>query len=295
MAVSSDGLARAVEPHFAAFKGEVGFYVRHLVTGEETGHNADAPFLTASVFKIPVLVEVFRQAEAGRLSLDDTVTISRNAKLPGSGVLKEMSDGVTMTARDLAMLMIIVSDNTATDLLLDLVGKDAVNATLRALGLERTRVDLTCREILYNLLYPESVPAAEADVSTFRQWKVNPQSKSLTDLTCNDLSTAREISRLLEMIHDGRAANPSSCAVMITILKRQQVNDRIPLFLPRSIEVAHKTGELPGIRNDAGIVHGPSGPYLFACFTRGLPSEAEGCWHIGRLSKAVSDYFESAH
>ena len=293
--MSSDGLARAVEPHVAAFKGEVGFYVRHLVTGEEAGHNADAPFLTASVFKIPVLVEVFRQAEAGRLSLDETVTISRKAKLPGSGVLKEMSDSLTVTARDLAMLMIIVSDNTATDLLLDLVGKDTVNATLRALGLERTRVDLTCREILYNLLDPESVPAAEADVSTFRRWKVNPQSKSLTDLTRNDLSTPREISRLLEMIHDGRAANPTSCAVMITILKRQQVNDRIALFLPRSIEVAHKTGELPGIRNDAGIVYGPSGPYLFACFTRGLPSEADGCWHMAHLSKAVSDYFGSAH
>ena len=293
--MSSDGLARAVEPHFAAFKGEVGLYVRHLVTGEDTGHNADAPFLTASVFKIPVLVEVFRQAEAGGLNLDDTVTISRKAKLPGSGVLKEMSDGLAVTARDLAMLMTVVSDNTATDLLLDLVGKDAVNATLRRLGLERTRVDLTCREILYNLLDPESVRAAEADVSTFRSWKVNLQSKSLTDLTHNDLSTAREMSRLLEMIHDGRAAGPQSCAVMITLLKRQQVNDRIPLFLPRSTEVAHKTGELPGIRNDAGIVYGPSGPYLFACFTRSLPSEAEGCWQIGHLSKAAFDYFGRTH
>jgi beta-lactamase class A len=200
-----------------------------------------------------------------------------------------------VTVRDLATLMIIVSDNTATDLLLDVVGKAAVNATLTQLGFERTRVDLTCREILYHLTDPQSALAAESDISAWRRWRIDPKSKSLTDLKHNNVSTPREMAKLLELVHDGHAASPTACASMMRILQSQQVNDRIPLLLPRSVEVAHKTGELPGIRNDAGIVYSPSGPYLFVCFTRQLPREGEGCWNIGQFSRAVFDYFGGQH
>ena len=110
----------------------MGVYVRAVATGEETALNADRPFQMASVFKIPILAELLSQAHAGTRSLDDRVILTNEMKAPGSGVLKELSAGTPLTVRDLATLMIIVSDNTATDILLGLVTKEAVNARLRA-------------------------------------------------------------------------------------------------------------------------------------------------------------------
>jgi beta-lactamase class A len=284
-------LAEVVAPLLDMFQGDIGIYVRHLKTGEEFAHQAELPFLTASVFKIPVLVEVFRQSEAGSLSLDRPVTVRREDKRPGSGILKELADGHVATVRELAMLMIIVSDNTATDLLLKFVGKEAVNATLGDLGMERTRVDLTCEEILSDLITPLAESNGETEVGAWRGHQINLRCRALTDLKQNDVSTPREMSTLLELIHTGRAASPASCEAMGDILSRQQVNDRIPGLLSATVAVAHKTGELPGIRNDAGIVYSPSGPYLFTAFTRKLPHEVMGCRQVAELSKAVFNYF----
>ncbi|HEX9245628.1 MAG TPA: serine hydrolase [bacterium] len=117
----------------------MGVYVRAATTGEETALNADRPFQMASVFKIPILAELLSQAHAGRRSLDDRVILTNEMKAPGSGVLKELSAGTPLTVRDLATLMIIVSDNTATDILLGLVTKEAVNARLSVCGLNAPR------------------------------------------------------------------------------------------------------------------------------------------------------------
>lgn len=284
-------LAEIVMPLIEKFPGELGLYIRHLESGEEFGHQADSPFLTASVFKIPVLVELFRQAEQGRLSLEQRVVVREADKLPGTGVLKELSDGHQATVRELAMLMIIVSDNTATDLLMALTGKEPINRSMRELGLARTRVDFTCRELLTDLLTPVAEADGEAAVSRWGSLRLNMRCKAMTDLEENDVSTPREISRLLELIHLGQAASPDSCAAMIDILKRQQVNDRVPVMLPLGTEVAHKTGELPGIRNDAAIVYSPTGPYLFTAFTRQMPNEVLGCRQVGEISRVVFNHF----
>lgn len=287
-------LSHVVSPLLPSFPGDLGLYIRHLTTGEEFGHQADAPFLTASVFKIPVLVELYRQVERGALRLDQSVTVRETDKVAGSGVLKELSDGHRVNLYELAMLMIIVSDNTATDLLMERLGKDAINATLRGLGLTETRVDLTCRELLSDLLTPAPPDAPESDVLVWGSLRLNLRCRAMTDLQTNDRSTAREMSRLLELIHRGEAASRASCDAMLEILGRQQVNDRVPVQLPLATPVAHKTGELPGIRNDAAIVYGPSGPYLFTAFTRNLADEVRGCRQVGEISRAVYDYFNQA-
>ena len=120
----------------------MGVYVHHLAGGETVTLEADRPFQMASVFKVPLLAELTSQAAAGVRSLEEPFTLTDAMKAPGSGVLKELSAGTRFSVRDLATLMIIVSDNTATDILLGLIGTDAVNARLRACGLEHTVVTM---------------------------------------------------------------------------------------------------------------------------------------------------------
>ncbi len=245
-------LDRIVAPYVAAIGGDVGLYVRHLGTGEEVSHQGDTSFLTASIFKLPILLEIFRRADARELDLGEEIAVPPSVHQPGSGVLCCFRDEVTLTMQDLAMLMIIVSDNTATHVLLNRLGTETVNRTLRILGFPHTSVALPWRD---------------------------------------SVSTPRELGALLCAINDGRVAEPQACQMIMTILKLQQVRDRIPLLLPDSVAVAHKTGDLIGIRNDAGIVFAPSGAFVLVCLTRGLMNAAQGCLQIGRLSRAVFDYF----
>ncbi len=109
-------------------------------------------FPTASVFKVPVIVELYGQVEAGRLSLDDRLILKDSIKVPGSGILKELSEGLEVTVRDLSRLMMILSDNTATDMLVERVGKENVNARMRRLGLKNTVVVGDCRDLLFDLV-----------------------------------------------------------------------------------------------------------------------------------------------
>lgn len=247
-------LERALDRYLKSFRCDVGLYVQHLETNEAFGYNAHRQFRTASVFKIAVLVEAYRQGEAGRLDLNGRVPVTDRAARPGTGVLQHLNSIAALSIRDLAVLMIGLSDNTATELLLQTVGMERVNTTLRELGLTQTRVICPWRDCV---------------------------------------STPQEIARLLELIYRDQAAGPAACAAMVDILKQQQHNDRISLLLP-VLPVAHKTGELPGIVNDAGIVYSSWGAYLVVCLTNGVADEALARWRIARLSRAVFDYFSLA-
>ena len=130
--------------------------------GEAASLNGDELFPTASVFKVPVIVELYRQVEAGAVSLEEELALREEDKVPGSGILQELSPGLMVTLRDLVSLMMIVSDNTATDLLIEKVGMENVNATLRRLGLKRTTVVADCRDILFDLM-PQRPPRRGED------------------------------------------------------------------------------------------------------------------------------------
>jgi len=146
--------AAAIEARIAAIAGEIdgvlGVYARDLRSGIEVAHNADTVFPTASVMKIPIIYELYRQVEAGKVELGRRLVLGEADMVPGSGVLQDLDLGLNPTIKDLATLMITVSDNAATDLVLAQIGLDALAETLHKLGLTRTTIPMTVRGLLYS-------------------------------------------------------------------------------------------------------------------------------------------------
>lgn len=214
--------------------GSVGFYFRDLVTGESWGLDPDLPLVAASVIKIPVLIEAFARIEEGTLDPNEPVVIRQEDKLPSCGALTYMHTGLCVTVEDLYTLMIIVSDNTAANLLLKKFGMDAVNRRMRALGLTVTTVN--------RLLFDSEAAAKGLE---------------------NKIS-AREIGLLLERMVSGTLVSARASKEMLRILGDQRLNGKMPFYLKGMAKVAHKTGEDDGITHDVGVVYARR-PFV-ACF-----------------------------
>ena len=206
--------------------GHVAFYYRPLDGGCAQMYNEMMPVIAASVIKIPIMVEAFRQFEAGELNPLETYRIKAEDKMPSCGALNRMHDGLEVTLRDLVELMIVLSDNSATNILIDRLGIARVNATLEAEGLKVTRL----RRKLFDKAGMEA---------------------GLSNHVC-----AREIGLLLERMYAGTLVSPQASAEMLEILRNQKLNGKMPFFLkPRGIACAHKTGEDDGITHDVGVVY----------------------------------------
>ena len=215
-------------------EGKVSFYYRPLDGGETVEYQADMPLVAASVIKIPVMIEAFRQIEAGMLDANAEYEVRPEMKKPSCGALTYMHDGLKVTLMDLITLMIILSDNTATNMVIDVVGLENVNKTLRAYGAEKT----TLRRKLF-------------DAEASRRGLVNH-------------ITAREIGMLLEKMYAGEIVSPEASEKMLSILCDQRLNGKIPFFL--DCEIAHKTGEDDGTTHDAAIVYAPK-PFVLCMFS----------------------------
>jgi beta-lactamase class A len=173
---------RKLENAEEEFDGVMGISIKDLNSGDEFSVNGDERFMTASTIKIPVLIELFRKAKSGELDLDERVTISNDLKVGGSGVLKELGDGTeTMTIRDLTTLMIIVSDNTATNIMIGIADMDDVNVVLEGLGLKVIRIRRKMQDY-------EAIKAGR-----------------------ENYATPREFTRLMEIIHTGDGLDPWVC------------------------------------------------------------------------------------
>ena len=281
--------------------GAMGVYTHHLARGETVELDADRPFQMASVFKVPLLAELTAQVAAGGRSLDDQVTLTDEMKAPGSGVLKELSAGTRLSLRDLATLMIIVSDNTATDILLDIVGTDAVNARLAACGLTRTVVTMGCRGLLHDLAglagAPDTAETRRLAAERLRRRELDWNCRVYNDERAN-MTTPREMGRLLEQIVrptlEGGAETGvprEACRLMLDIMRRQQVRDRLPLLLPPGVEMAHKTGSVTRVSNDAGVLFTASGPCVVSVFTRDLADDLKGRLAIAQVGRAIYDAY----
>lgn len=279
------------------FEKVLGVAVKHLRTGEGASFNGDELFPTASVFKVPVIVELYRQAEAGRLSLDDKMVLKEAEKVPGSGILKELSEGLEVTVRDLSRLMMILSDNTATDMIVERVGKDNVNATMRRLGLNKTVVVADCRDLLFDLVGANDLPDDEKTLDRYLQLAKAGANKGAWSLGTerNDVTTPLEMNRLLELIVEGEAVGRAGCdAILATMEKCQTGEYRVPKYLPaEKVKMYRKTGSLPGIRNDVGVITILSSgeKYCISCFTRGAPDVYAAEEAIARVSRSVYRYF----
>lgn len=249
-------LQTQIEAAIGVADAHMGVAMLHIERGDEINLSADESFPMASVLKIPVLVEAARQMDAGKFTLNDRWELSVAEKNLGSGVLTFFDDGLLPTVRDLLTLMIIISDNTATDMLINRLGKESVTQSMRALGLNNIHLPLTIRQIFESIL-PSADPTQDAyDLALAENgFTPAPNATGYSKGPENNVSTPRDMTKLLQLIYTGRAAGREATDEMLRILLKQTLNDRLPRFLPPGTRVAHKTGTLTGFRNDAGIIY----------------------------------------
>ncbi len=252
---------------------EVGVRVRlHAAEIDGTrrlGVDEDAPVVTASVFKVPIALELARQAAEGVLDLGEPVTVAPRHPTPSPYGLATYRHEVTMSWHDLAILMIGVSDNVATDLILAKVGKESVEKTLRRLGLEVTNVPQDYGEVLASI--GEDLGIAYEDDE--RLLTELPMERLLAlralrpEHTCR--TTAEELTRLLGLIWRDEAASPTACADVRRWMELQVWPHRLRSGFPDDgIRVSGKTGTLPAVRNEVGVVEYPDGGrYAVGIFT----------------------------
>jgi beta-lactamase class A len=279
MGIKTADVVADIERDLAAFPGTCGIVAKHLGTGEEIRVNPDFETTTASTFKVPILIELLRQVEAGRIDLDATLRVTPQTHVLGSGILRDLSPGVELSVRDVATLMIVLSDNIATNMILDLVGIANVNRTLRAFGFARTEIR---NRIDFDL--------------------IGDDGKNLA------VTTPADLAGIMEALATGRILSDASRAEILGIMRKQHVRDRIPRYLPfepyraeagkpdNGLRIANKTGSLAGFRADMGLVEWPGTRYVVAIVVDGIPDtrfwpENEGDRLIGRLSRLVFEHF----
>ena len=308
-------LEEGIRAVVAKSHGVWGISVRHVERHESAGVRENDRFLMASVFKVPILVELFHQVFDGKIALDERVEWKEPGRYFGSGILQAMQPGLNPTIHDLATMMIIVSDNAATDQLLEHVGKANVNARLRALGLTRTSVDAGTREHTleaFGLRGPKYKDFTPADVAGFdfqaHEAEIERnQREALRD--CHNCSTPSEMSQLFEKIVSGLAGDSVGTNDMLGILSKQQFNQRLPRLLPVGIRVAHKTGTVTNpvwVVNDAGVIYLPNGEHVVVTvFSHGTNmnqdevqlkkafNDAEDT--IAEIGKTVFEYYTAPH
>jgi beta-lactamase class A len=238
--------------------GVVGYDVLDLTTGDRIAHLEDAVFPTASTIKLAIVYELFKQVEEGTVRLDQTIVLDRAKAVGGSGVLHELGTP-TLSVRDYATLMVILSDNTATNVLIDLLGMENVTRRMAGLGLKDTKLR---RKMI--------------DIGAARRGDEN-------------VSTPREIVDLLAKMSRPADAGRAG-ADMIALLEKTK-SSRLRKGLPAGVETADKPGELEGVRVDAGIVYAKNRPYILCVMTTYLKSEAEGERAIEEMSRASYEYF----
>lgn len=244
----------------ARSRGALGYCILDLTGGERFSLNANQTFPQASAIKIAILMEVYKQAGEGKFKLTDKRRIERKDKTGGSGVLIELGDGtVELSIHDLCVLMILVSDNTATNLLMDLVGLDNINRTLESIGLKQTRVR---RRML----------------DTAASWRGD-----------ENISTPAEAARIMEILFRGEFVSRTVCDEIIAILKKPK-NTNLKAGLPSGVEIANKPGGIAGVVTEWAIVYLKDRPYVVTVMDNyGLEDDAATA--AKEISRVVYEHF----
>ncbi len=271
IAQNNSSLDSRIRAEIAQFKGKVSLFAKNLDTGATCEYGADDRVRTASTIKVPIMVEAFARVAEGKAKWTDMLVLTKAARTSGSGVLNELSDGLRLTLRDAVTLMIIVSDNVATNMVLDALTTDAVNARMDALGLKQTRV---LRRV--------------GGGGTSRAGE-DPANKPFG----LGVTTPREMVTLLEKIERGEVVSPAASKEMISIMKREQYDEGIGRTLP-GLEKATKVGALDKLRSDVGIVYTKRGRIAMAITVDDMPEviwtvDNPGYLLISRLSALLID------
>lgn len=242
---SAQTLDERLKPLIEAHAGEVAVAVKHLDKGEVFAHAADEPMPTASLIKLAVMVEAYRQAHEKQVDLARHVTLEDKDKVPGSGILtSHFSAGTSIPLRDAVRLMMAFSDNTATNLVLDQIGLPATAKSMEELGCPNTKI--------HSKVF-------KRDTSVF------PERSKQFGLGS---TTAAEMLKLLELIHQGKLISPEASSAMKEHLLACDDKLKFRRLIPASVKLAHKTGSVDAIRTDAGIIYSPAGPIAVCVLTR---------------------------
>jgi beta-lactamase class A len=270
----------------ASHHGHVALYATQLNTGRTVTYHPDEPVSTASVIKLAVLYEAMQQIRSAKVSWDDKITLAKGEAVNGSGILTFFDAPLTLTFKDVLTFMVIVSDNTATNLAIDHLGIDNINARIAWLGLHDTR--------LYKKVMKPPTGPMPSDQPKFGLGK----------------TTSHEMATIIERIgqcdlatpmHSTQPISPSDqaiCSVALKMLRNQFYRDTIPRYLEKldssetGSAIASKTGSLDAVRNDVAIVAGKTGPMIISIFTydnqdKGWTADNEGELTIAKLASAI--------
>ncbi len=273
-------LAETLQKRIAEFPGAVSLYAKNLETGAAVGIRESEPVRTASTIKLPIMAAVFDAVARGQARWTEPLTVTAGEKVSGSGIIaSEISDGVKLPLRDVLHLMIVLSDNTATNMILERFGADAVNAYLDKIGIRTTR---SMRKIL----------------GGSNELKASPGFSAAGKLPENQkyglgVSTPRDMVTILEKLERGQLVSAEASREMIAILKRCRDDYGIRRRLS-GIPVANKTGALDALRADVGIVYAKGGPIAMAITVDGMAPagytpDNPGCLLIADLAKLLVD------
>lgn len=265
-------LDEKIQAEIKDFSGKVWIYAKNLDTGRDYALRADEQVRTASTIKLPIMAEVFRQIDQGKVRWTDEILLTKEKKVGGAGILNEFSDNSKLDLRTAVNLMIVISDNTATNLILDKVTADNVNDFMDMLGLKQTR--------------------------SLRKVFGGGDSKALSDprlkLFGLGVSSPRDMVNLLEKLEGGEIVSKEASAEMIAILRRQQYKDGIGRNLPDTVSSASKSGSLDRLRSDVGIIYTRRGRIAMAITVDDMTAvtytpDNPGLHKIWKLSQILQD------
>jgi beta-lactamase class A len=255
-------LAQKTTGAVANFPGETGLVIEDLKYGFKIEINPDKLFASASLVKLPIMASCFYAVEEGRIKLSQTQTLKTQHRVLGSGRLKDMPVGSKFTVENLIERMISESDNTATNMLIDLLGFDYLNACFQKLGLKHTNISRRMMD--------------------FRSRRIGQE----------NFTNAQDLASLLEKIYQGKLINPYYSQKALAFLKQQQIRDRIPARLPSDTLVAHKTGLEKKVCHDCGIVFTGKGDFLVCVLTKHKNKTAKSAKEfIRQIALAVYSYY----
>src|SRR3954451_13205603 len=270
---SKKSLEETLKPMIEAHHGEVGLAVKHLKTGEAYEYHADQAMPTASLIKLPVMIATYEAVDKENLSLSEMIELKKADQVPGSGILtSHFSPGTKISLRDAIRLMIVYSDNTATNLVLDKLGLPATNECMERLGCPDTKIN-------------SKVFRADTSIAKDRSKQFGLGSTS-----------ARDMLKLCEMLHDKKLVNEKACKQMLDHMYACDDKLKVPRLLPAKTRVAHKTGSVNSSRTDAGIIVSPSGPIAYCILTnknkdQRWTNDNEGDRFCAETGAAIYKYF----
>lgn len=258
----------------AVYPGQVGLYAHDFSTGATVSIHPDTPVPTASVIKVALLLETMHQIKDGKLSLDTPLVLTKHNQVPGSGILKLMTPGLQLTLHDALTLMMTLSDNTATNLVIDKVGLAPTNALMAKLGMNDT--------YFYSKVFMKPAGPVPADHARFGLGKTTP----------------KQMGELIERIYHCDLGDGTLCRDMVTMMRNQQYRAMLPRYLDDAdasdglSPIADKVGEVNASRNDVALVYAKNGPMVISIFTHDNPDHS---WtpqnhaeeFIGRLAQAI--------